>query len=247
MANLQGGLSAINAQDYSDAKAKFLLASEDFSGIKEEVQGYNSTVISLVETLPSLGPKVAFANQVIEVGQNLSQAAAILSATANGDQSVTDSLDSLNERVGNVSIILTKANKTLSLIPVEQLPKEYQDKIIEIKRNLPTFIQPTTDPSFLPITQAALSFLYLQPLLPRKMQSGQTARNIRCTMSKSQVLHTLSIPIRKRLSTPQDASKSSRLASRRQQRSREQGVWRKECRPAISSCFLLLSSYSLIS
>jgi hypothetical protein len=144
MANLQGGLSAINAQDYSDAKAKFLLASEDFSGIKEEVQGYNSTVISLVETLPSLGPKVAFANQVIEVGQNLSQAAAILSATANGDQSVTDSLDSLNERVGNVSIILTKANKTLSLIPVEQLPKEYQDKIIEIKRNLPTFIQQLT-------------------------------------------------------------------------------------------------------
>lgn len=137
VANLQGGLNAVDAQDYSQAKAKFLQANADFAGIKQQVQSYNSTVISLVEILPTLGPKVAFANQLIEVGQNLSQAAAILSATANGDQSVTASLDGLAERVSNVATILAKANNTIALIPIDQLPPEYQDKITEIKKMLP--------------------------------------------------------------------------------------------------------------
>jgi hypothetical protein len=94
--------------------------------------------LSSTNFLPSLGPKVTFANQVIEVGQNLSQAAAILSATANGDQSVTASLDGLAERVANVSTILTKANSTLALIPIDQLPEEYQGKMTEIKKMLPS-------------------------------------------------------------------------------------------------------------
>ncbi len=141
IANLQGGLNAINAQDYSDAKAKFLLAEADFTGIKDQVQTYNATVLSLVEALPSLGPKVAFANQLIEVGQSLSQAAAILSATASGEESITVSLDSLAERVKNVSIVLNKASKTLELITVTDLPEEYQGRVSEIKRTLPSFVQ----------------------------------------------------------------------------------------------------------
>lgn len=81
-----------------------------------------------------------------------------------------------------------------------------------------TSIQRITARSFSPTTQAALSFWSHLLSLQRKLQSGQMAKNTLRTLSKFQVHHTLFIPIRRRLSTQLDASRSLRLAFQRRSR-----------------------------
>ena len=140
IAHLQQGVSSISSADFQKAASSFESANADFQSIRTEIDSYNHTFIKVSEQIPSIGPEFAFSTQLLTVGQNLSQAAAILSAAATKDLSLTESIAETRERFANVRRAMVEASKNIALVPDSSIPTSIRPAISSFKDKAPAII-----------------------------------------------------------------------------------------------------------
>ncbi len=139
--DLKSGAESAGQSDYQSAKLKFEDAAKNLTSIELKIDNYNQSFITIVENIPKLGTQVKVANQIIEIGQNLSQAAAIISAAIDGSQDVNLTLQQLGEKIDNVEKALEKINKDAALINLSLVPEEVRPTIQNLQTDLPNLLQ----------------------------------------------------------------------------------------------------------
>ncbi len=136
------GLTSVEAADYRQAGEEFLLAETSFTAIRDELQGFSDKVGVIMRILPP----VQAAEQLTEAGQQLTQAATLLSSIIDEPhENVTDSLYSVLGKVDGAVTVLRQAQKNIELIPQELVPIEYRSDFAQLTEKLPLLTEQLTE------------------------------------------------------------------------------------------------------
>ena len=151
--NLEEAKAAIAKFDFAGASSKFALAYDDFSQAAGNLNLLGNSLTGFLADLPGLG-KLKSANNLLKIGQNVSQAGAEISAALDGfyktnftaflgftgnhrPQPLTNLVATFNQALMSAQAKLLDSEKLLTDVDVSALPEDKQEKLIQLKNQLP--------------------------------------------------------------------------------------------------------------
>ncbi|MBT3356090.1 DUF4012 domain-containing protein [bacterium] len=153
LGHLDKAKDQLRGQDFLSAKTSFASAVEEFESAQKELDRIGGDMLNVFSTLPILS-RLSSGKNVVDAGNELTKAAKELSSAievlselknpfsfeeegSESQQSMLDMFKVMQEKLSVAEESLTKAEKDLSLVDIEDLPSEYQDKFRKIKGTLP--------------------------------------------------------------------------------------------------------------
>lgn len=155
--NLEEAKVAIQQFDFAGASSKFALAYDDFSQAAGNLNLLGNSLTGFLADLPGLG-KLKSANNLLKIGQNVSQAGAEISAALDGfyktnftaflgftgnhrPQPLTNLVANFNQALISAQTKLLDSEILLTDVDVSALPGDKQEKLIQLKNQLPLLKQ----------------------------------------------------------------------------------------------------------
>src|SRR3989344_2095856 len=151
--NLEEAKAAIQRFDFAGASNNFALAYDDFSQAAGNLNLLGNSLTGFLADLPGLG-KLKSANNLLKIGQNISQAGAEISAALDSfyktnftaflgftgnhrPQPITNLVATFNQALMSAQAKLLDSEKLLTDVDVSALPEDKQEKLIQLKNQLP--------------------------------------------------------------------------------------------------------------
>lgn len=149
-ANLVQAKSAIEQHDFQGASSDFQAAYTEFNDISQELNGFGQIIIETSKYLPFLS-KLSSGSHLAEAGKDIAQVGVkvadisqILNQVKNplaGDNanqiSFLKIFQDTDKNLKEASLLLADTEKQLEEVNVDDLPKEYREKLVEMKNKLP--------------------------------------------------------------------------------------------------------------
>jgi hypothetical protein len=139
---------AASAKDLPNTQSQLEQSAANFNQAKIELDDVNVLVKSLISILPETNKQFTTATNLMTVGEKLSSSAAVLTEALEqikinnslSDLNLTDNLKILKDHLDLVMPDLQSASQDLDGISVEELPAEYQDKVVLLKSSVPQIV-----------------------------------------------------------------------------------------------------------
>src|SRR3989344_799593 len=155
--NLEEAKAAIQRFDFAGASNNFALAYDDFSQAAGNLNLLGNSLTGFLADLPGLG-KLKSANNLLKIGQNISQAGAEISAALDSfyktnftaflgftgnhrPQPITNLVATFNQALISAQAKILDSEKLLADVDVSALPSDKQEKLIQLKNQLPLLKQ----------------------------------------------------------------------------------------------------------
>lgn len=136
--------------DIESMKSHFDKAGEEFVMARKEVDEIDGFTKSLIKIIPNIGGSFKSGENVLVMGENLSklgqyfaEIADILQNNIIAAQSPTDKLEAVKNNLKLALIQIQNAADAGGQIKIENIPSEYQEEILKIKKYLPEVLDKT--------------------------------------------------------------------------------------------------------
>ncbi|MBT4349823.1 DUF4012 domain-containing protein [bacterium] len=137
LANLQSGILSASENSHTQADADFEQALQNFNAIKGILNEYESWMLTAGSKLPLIGTPISLSTNLLEIANNISQAAVSLNKKLQNNESVTEHIAFIDKQIELTLPYLQTAAKDLGRINTAKLPEELQEYFIVLQANLP--------------------------------------------------------------------------------------------------------------
>lgn len=149
----------LTKQNFDSAQGHIQNANDVFLSAKKDIDSLGGDILDIFSNLSVLS-RVSSGKNLIEAGQKMTEAAAILSKSAeevsslsnpfsneqNSEQaSLINTLNLIQERTVQANAALTEAQSYLDKVELKDVPAEYQEKLILLRQTLPMVVQALDD------------------------------------------------------------------------------------------------------
>ncbi len=135
--NLQSGLLSASANDLQSSETDFQAALANFSAIQEVLDQYQTWMIEAGTKIPLLGKSVSVGTNLLNVANDVSQAAVTLNQQFQNNENVTNHLLFLSGQIDQTLPYLEAASRDIKKIDLDSLDPELQGYFKELADYLP--------------------------------------------------------------------------------------------------------------
>ncbi len=140
--DFSNGVDALSRLNFSEATNNFTSASENLLSVRQVLNEYPAFLMSAAKSLPKVGSHVSAGDILIDVGNNIANAGALMSqlfaeVLTEDDKLTSDRLVELKTGFQELSVIFKNTSNLLIKIDEQVIPEEYQEKISLLKQWMP--------------------------------------------------------------------------------------------------------------
>jgi hypothetical protein len=137
LANLQSGVLSAAEDSYQAANINFEEALQNFSAIQEVLSEYEEWMIAAGTKLPLVGKPLSLSTNLLQVANNISQAAVTLNKKLEDNASLTDHIVFIDSQIDETLPYLSQASQDISNININKLPADLQVYFQDLQAYLP--------------------------------------------------------------------------------------------------------------